>query len=256
MAAVDRGKRVIVSLDKKFAVADHDHTKCSIVPSVVLLCSVPDSLDDSFYRGKVYVGIKDAIFEPSSPLRHATELHSILKSVDSDPKPILLIYSDGGPDHNLTFLSTQISYICLFLQMDLDMLSAVRTPPYNSWKNPVERIMSIVNIALQSVGLMRQSMSEGLEKLMAANNSMKDIRVAADRNPQLKDALLDSLEPVKCLLNGLIMQLKLKDDFFSGKYTISCCIHGVLFMCPFILYSVFFSHRRRNKSFLEYYFFR
>lgn len=52
-------------------------------------------------------------------------------------------------------ISTQISYICLFLQLDLDLLSAVRTPPYHSWKNPVERIMSIINVALQSVGLMR-----------------------------------------------------------------------------------------------------
>lgn len=186
VAAVDRGKRVIVSLDRKFAVADHDHTKCSIVPSVVLQCTIPGSLDQSFYRGKVYVGVKDAIFEPSSPIRHATELYSILKSLEENPKPILLIYSDGGPDHNLTFLSIQISYICLFLQLDLDMLSAVRTPPYHSWKNPVERIMSIINIALQSVGLMRQSMPQNLENLMKANNSMKSIREAAKDNPQLK----------------------------------------------------------------------
>lgn len=117
---------------------------------------------------------------------------------------------DGGPDHNLT-------YICLFLQLDLDMLSAVRTPPYHSWKNPVERIMSIINIALQSVGLMRQSMPQNLENLMKANNSMKSIREAAKDNPQLKEALLESLEPVKCLLSSLIMQLKLKDEHFSGK---------------------------------------
>jgi len=41
----------------------------------------------------------------------------------------------------------------------LDYLVAVRTPPYNSWKNPVEHIMSELNLALQAVGVMRQKMS-------------------------------------------------------------------------------------------------
>ena len=81
-----------------------------------------------------------------------------------DGKPILCLYTDGGPDHNTTFLATKIALINLFLEKNLDMLIAVRTPPYHSWKNPVERIMSIVNIALQAVGLMRSSMTEDLEK--------------------------------------------------------------------------------------------
>ena len=78
VAAVDRGKRVVVSLDRKFVVADHDHMKCSIVPSVAMVCNIPQSIDESFYRGRVFVGIKDCIFEPSSPIRHATELNSVL----------------------------------------------------------------------------------------------------------------------------------------------------------------------------------
>ena len=108
---VDRGKRVIVSLDRKFAVADHDHTKCSVVPSVVMVCSIPHTIEESFYRGRVFVGIKDCLFEPSSPIRHATELNKILDSPGSTNAPILLLYSDGGPDHRLTYLTAQISYI-------------------------------------------------------------------------------------------------------------------------------------------------
>ena len=49
VAAVDRCKRVIVSLDHKFVVADQDHTKCSIVPSVAMVCNIPQSIDESFY---------------------------------------------------------------------------------------------------------------------------------------------------------------------------------------------------------------
>ena len=62
------------------------------------------------------------------------------------------MYTDGGPDHRLTYVSVQIALIALFLELDLDFLCAVRTPPHNSWKNPAERIM---NLALQGVGIAR-----------------------------------------------------------------------------------------------------
>ena len=192
MAAVDRGKRVIVSLDRKFAVADHDHTKCSVVPSVVMVCSIPPTIEESFYRGRVFVGIKDCLFEPSSPIRHATELNKILDSSGSINTPILLLYSDGGPDHRLTYLTAQISYICLFVLRNLDLLCAVRTPPYHSWKNPVERVMSILNLALHSVGLIRAHMGDEFEALVKSCSSMKDIRAIADQQPRLKEALRDS----------------------------------------------------------------
>ena len=79
--------------------------------------------------------------------RHMTELNSIWKTRD-ETKPILLLYTDGGLDHRLTYISVKLSLIALFLERDLDYLCAVRTPPHHSWKNPVERIMSILNIAL------------------------------------------------------------------------------------------------------------
>ncbi|RIA78868.1 hypothetical protein C1645_882972, partial [Glomus cerebriforme] len=43
-------------------------------------------------------------------------------------------------DHDFT----KCALIALFLKLDLDLLIAVRTPPGHSWKNPVERIMSIL----------------------------------------------------------------------------------------------------------------
>ena len=161
-----------------------------------------------------FVGIKDCIFEPSSPIRHATELNSILNTRSSN-NPILLIYSDGGPDHRLTYLTVQISYICLFLTRDLDLLCVVCTPPYHSWKNPVEKIMSILNLALHSVGLMRAHMSPEYETVIKSCTTMKAIREAAELHPALREALLDSIEPVKALLSALFLQLKLKEDPFS-----------------------------------------
>lgn len=89
--------------------------------------------------------LKEAAFEASSPLRHATELYSVLKH-EQEGRPILFLYTDGGPDHRLTYLSVQLSLVALFRNLDLDFLCAARTAPYHSWRNPVERIMSILNM--------------------------------------------------------------------------------------------------------------
>jgi hypothetical protein len=65
VAAVDRGREVIVSLNETFVVADHDFCKFSVIPSVVLLNEIPPSIEKgSWYTGKVYVGLKDAAFQP------------------------------------------------------------------------------------------------------------------------------------------------------------------------------------------------
>ena len=85
------------------------------------------------------IGLKEGAFEPSSPLRHVTELHC-----------------DGGPDHHLTYLSVKLSLISLFLKLDLDFLCACRTTPYHSWRNSTERVMSIVNLGLQCVGVIEE----------------------------------------------------------------------------------------------------
>lgn len=79
-------------------------------------------------------------------------------------QPILLLYTDGGPDHHCTYMSVKLSIIALFLEMDLDCVIALRTAPSNSWANPVERIMSIVNMGLQGVGVMRRKGNEDFEK--------------------------------------------------------------------------------------------
>ena len=68
MAAAERGRRVLVSMTKSFQVGDHDFTKFSVIPSVVLVLDIPHSISESWYNGKVYVSIKDAVFQPSSSL--------------------------------------------------------------------------------------------------------------------------------------------------------------------------------------------
>ena len=212
VAAAERGRRVLVAHDSTFEVGDHDFTRMSIVPSVSFILDVPETIDDSWYSGKVLVGLKDATFEPSSPERHMAELHSSLVLQGLDIKPVLFLYTDGGPDHRLTYLSVQMSLISLFLKLDLDFLCVCRTAPFHSWKNPVERIMSILNLGFQCVGLMRKRMSDEQEAAVLKCNNMKQLRKAAETDHELASAVLDSMSPVKILLSDIISRLKLKGN--------------------------------------------
>jgi hypothetical protein len=99
---------VVVSKDTTFAVADHDFTKTGIIPSVIMICDIPESING---EGKVNIGLKDPIFQPSSPLRHVTELYNILLDENLVDKPVLCLYIDGKPDHRCTYTCVQLSYI-------------------------------------------------------------------------------------------------------------------------------------------------
>ena len=158
-----------------------------------------------------YIVIKDAVFEASSPIRHAAELYNILKSRD-DSYPMLFMYSDGGRVHHLTYLSVQLSLIALFIKLDLDVLIAGRTAPSHSWANPVERVMSILNIGLQSVCVMRAKVRDNLEKALVKCSSLKKIRMEC---ATYKEDVKLSLSPTKELISDVLKQLELKSKKFE-----------------------------------------
>ena len=86
------------------------HPRALSPPSIVLECDIPESPSGSFYHGQLHVLVKDSVLQPPTPLRHATELTSLLKD---SPQPILFAFTDGGGDHRTTFLSVQLSWILL-----------------------------------------------------------------------------------------------------------------------------------------------
>ena len=65
------------------------------------------------------------VTQPSSPLRHSTELSKILlhdscaeNSVAGD-KSVILILSDRGLDHRLSYGSVQVALLALFIRFNL-----------------------------------------------------------------------------------------------------------------------------------------
>jgi hypothetical protein len=173
--------RSLTTKDNTTIVAlDHDYHVCGLVPSVTFKVNIPEDPRDSFYQGNVYIHVKDKIFEPSSAMRHAAETVLVLREQSEDlitlEAPILIKYSDGGPDHRTTFATVQVASVAMFVALDLDMLIALRTAPNQSYINPCERMMSTLNMGLQNTALQRDKMIPGYEMRMKSLGSIKAVR--------------------------------------------------------------------------------
>lgn len=123
--------------------------------------------------------------------RHSTLLAKVLAR-NPGPK-VLLRFTDGDTDQRNNLVSVQCANICLFIELDLDMLIIARCAPGNSWCNPAERIMSILNLSSQNCAHERED-AEGAFK---SCNSMSDIRLAVSKKPELEEKWVSSIEPVQ-----------------------------------------------------------
>jgi hypothetical protein len=79
----------------------------------------------------IYAYLKDSIFKPSSPTRHTSELASVLKKMYPNAVA-MIIYTDGGPEHNNKYASVRLVLLALFLDLDLDTMVVMRTAPTQS----------------------------------------------------------------------------------------------------------------------------
>ena len=71
--------------------------------------------------------------------------------------------------------------------------------------------MSILNLGLQSVGLMRTQGSEHAEQKLKNCNNLSQIRAAVGDDSSLAGEISDSIEPVKILLSDIFQRLHLKE---------------------------------------------
>ena len=72
--------------------------------------------------------------------------------------PIMFLYNNGGPNHQTTFKSVKIAAIYIFMALDLDAYIAAHTALNQSYCNPAEPVMSMLNLGLKNVATARESM--------------------------------------------------------------------------------------------------
>ena len=88
-----------------------------------------------------------------------------------------------------------------------------------SYANIVERIMAILNLAMEGVSLQRDVMDKTDEEIFEPQlknmNTMAEIREKCKRNGMLKQAFIESIEPCIDLLNQRSLHLHISILFIS-----------------------------------------
>lgn len=207
---------LMVGLGERGLVAtDHDNIPQHITPSVSIKLTPPSTLSGDWYTGRPTVTLKDSIFEHSNAFRHVTEFENTLNP-EERAKPIMCFGSDGGKDHNVTNIQVILSLIALFKRLDLDYLSACRTPPHFSFINPAERLMSTLNIALYGVSLARNDVGE-YENKVSKFLSKSQWRTAQANSPKIDFKKLAKLgtKDARSLLNHRFGSLNYKGETFE-----------------------------------------
>ena len=90
--------------------------------------------------------------------------------------PIIIIYTDGGPEHRTNFLSVKIAIISLQKSLNCDMVLALRTAPGSSYRNPSERVNCKLNVGLYGIGVMRKHVFDNLNSNESFPNVITSMR--------------------------------------------------------------------------------
>ena len=76
---------------------------------------------------------------------------------------IFVEITDGGPDHNTSYVSVKVQDMVKFISSGADCYLHERPAGGWSFQNPCEQTMSTGNLALQHVTLQRESMDDVFE---------------------------------------------------------------------------------------------
>jgi hypothetical protein len=108
----------------------------------------------------------------------------------------VIMYTDGGPDHNCKHVSVRLGLLALFLELDLDTMVVMRMAPTQSWGNPVEIVMSVLYLGLHGIALAREELENGVyETDFKKCNGMSAVRSAAKAYELSEDPKEGELEP-------------------------------------------------------------
>jgi hypothetical protein len=203
-----RGKKTIAPVTTTMGACDHDMTRASLTPSVILSCDVPESAAKSFVRGTITTVVNDAVFESSNPFRHGAIL---VKVAAKEDRKVIMKFTDGGTDQRNNLEAVKCANVCIFKELDLDLLIHARCAPGHSWTNPAERVMSILNLGLQNCSMSREKCSEEAEATFRKSGSMTEMRKLSEKQPDVKQKWKESVEGTQRLVRNRFARLFLKE---------------------------------------------
>lgn len=177
--AVEKTRKVMCHIDGKWVSLDHGWSMNNIVPSVILKIDIPDEVWKSWYGGVLRVILKEKTFNcHDAAMRHTVENLSVCMQLGG-VTPIMIHVHDGASDYNMTMGGALLAHLADYLLTGADLVISMRFCPYQSYNDPAERCMSLLNLGLQAVALARTLMIPEMERFMRGCGSMSDVRKLA-----------------------------------------------------------------------------
>ena len=191
--AVEKTRKVMTQVNGQWVALDHGWSMNNIVPSVVLKIQIPDAVSKSWYQGEVRVILKDKTFgNTDAAMRHTVENAIVCKDL-GDVTPIMCHVHDGASDYNMTLGGALLAHIADFVTTGADMVISMRFCPTQSYNDPAEHCMSLLNMGLQALALARSLMPAQWERHVRGCSSMSDMRKVALDHPQVREELAKAM---------------------------------------------------------------
>lgn len=96
------------------------------------------------------------VFHPSDPMSHVANVCDALQAAGKlKSVAVLNLLIDACNDSRIGIPAVTLADVVLALITDVDILVKCRAVPYHSPRNPVERVISIMNLAQQNCSLAR-----------------------------------------------------------------------------------------------------
>ncbi|KNC84761.1 hypothetical protein SARC_03032 [Sphaeroforma arctica JP610] len=194
-----RQKKGITDASAHLTSSDHNFVRQMVSAAVALTVEVPETRADArdvrnWYKGTCHTLLRDLVFEHSSAARHVADLIKNTLIFERE-NPTLGLYTDGGPDHNTTYISAILAMISCWSLMNLDMLVAMRTPAGLSIRNSVEHCMSTLTLGLNGCSFMRKQMTPAQENIIKSCITMVKWRAKNEIDPTVRELCKTTVTP-------------------------------------------------------------
>ncbi|KAE8739223.1 hypothetical protein FOCC_FOCC015275, partial [Frankliniella occidentalis] len=169
ITAANQQAPMLMHMDYKIKLSDHDFVVAAghkLIPSVYAACLIKEgALSDERavkHSGPTYVAIRSGKHSSSTAASHAVDFNTIyslaefrdvVRDKSGEPKPVVAISVDGGPDQAPLHRAVMLESVRHFRKLNLDALFVVANAPGRSAHNRVERRMSQLSKLLSGLVL-------------------------------------------------------------------------------------------------------
>ena len=168
----------------------------------------PDNLSH-VTREDVSYTLHENISSPSSPLFHCRNLDQLLNKDFPEGLGMLVIFSDGGHDHNTEYRSVRKYDLISFLLANCDCFIHVRCAGGQSAVNFVETSMSIVNLALNGQSTVRRRLyTDFLETYFRKTELLKDLQTRASQDQNFHNEIRTVLKETSANIHKSMSYLR------------------------------------------------